>query len=139
MFTLNTLAVENPDLTGLEIISLQKQIQEDEEFREKYKKSASLRAEILEGLYVKARINRFRYVFTKVTKPHISGNALYADLETISVMIGSNMAGDMNITRNTSTGANVRHVWKSGYDKTTKEDWDRINSYINAVVNFWKD
>ncbi len=135
-----------PTKTGAELIAMHKE-EKKQDFLEVQE---SLKEELViidainsEDAYYKGTFCLNQYTFRRVYNARIECDELIVDVENIIIFDSSNEQlererNGMSIERRTDTMKEYNNYGFSDDNKTTKEEWDKINAHLDFTVeNFW--
>ena len=146
MRSIETLVRNYPDKTAKEILAMQEQdkIEDQKEFEKIHAIKLDLIKNINEkGGYYKGRFTYSQvhcYRFFNMMMEKETGK-IWCDVEQIFIHYDNQKKPNDNgiiITRETKTYQEFDRYCPQPEERITKEEWDKINDYIDGTLNLWK-
>lgn len=148
---IETLAREYPDKTGKELFEIQEQdkLEDQKAFEKANKKVLAFIKDINEnGGYFKGRFGVDQHYYYHVSNLIMeSDGKVYMDVEKVVLFYNATedthqvtRPNEIHIERRTKTFEKLDQYGLSYEKRITKEDWDKLNNYLNAMSElFWGD
>jgi hypothetical protein len=135
-----------PEKTGKEILAIQEQDKKSDE--EAYQRRNKEVLEMIQdintnGGYYKGRFGDDQRFYYNVTEARLEGDKIYANVENIVVFLGDGRsvvsAGDIRIEKRTKEWADLSTYGLEMYQRTTKQDYDEVMTYLLNLAKYWDD
>lgn len=136
-----------PEKTGAEIMEIQKQdkLNDEKEFQEKNKEKLKFIEEInINGGFYKGRFGVDQRYYYNVTNLELIDGQIYFDVEKVTVFLGDGEKNDSLKRRSVEYKKKEmqnydQYMFDSMCERTTKEEWDKLITYIDTISEFWDD
>ena len=146
MRSIETLVRNYPDKTGKELLEMQEQdkIEDQKEFELLHAVKLGLIKDINEnGGYYKGRFGTSQLHFWRFFNMNMEEQSgkVYCDVECIYIHFDHLRHKEDNgiiITREIKQLQEFDRFVPQPEERTTKEEWDKVNEYIEKTMDFWK-
>jgi hypothetical protein len=135
-----------PNKTGKQLLAIQAKEKEAEEkeYQKRHKEVLEMIQDInTNGGFYKGRFGSDQRFYYNVTEARLEGDKVYANVESIVVFLGDGRsvvkAGDVSIEKKTKEWADLSTYGLDMYQRTTKQDYDEVMTYLLNLAKYWDD
>lgn len=135
-----------PNKTGKELLAIQQQdrLEDEAKFRKANKRKLNFIEDVNKnGGYFKGTFGLEQRYFYRVFDCVMDGNDMYGSVEVLVMHVGRKNGilgeGAISLERRISTYQQLeKYGFTSGLcQRVTKEQWDEVNAYVDAISKFW--
>lgn len=144
MRSIEALVREYPELTGTEILEIQRKDKEADEFE--YQERNKKRIELVEdltknGAYYRGRFGSDQYFYYNFFNVVLEDDVIYCDCENLTLFSGEGIQSVTDwyqVEIRTETYKKLENYGINVYERVTKKEWDEVTEYFtSSPKKFW--